>query len=773
MAARHGQPPEENHLLAETAQGLPDVPASARTASAWGRWQFSAFAAFAGSIDALLLLGWGRIDPTNLAWLKRDPAVYQAGWEFLRRQPWTFPPTWLAHLDYPFGISAAYLDVIPIVAIPLHLVAKILPDNFQYLGLYAALCLILQAYFALKLLSRFVSDRLLVCLGTMFFLNAPILLNRLFGHFSLCSQWLIVAALYFYFEPIKRRRTARYLAPFALLTAIAGGITPYIAVMVFLIGLAAALRAYLERSAYAAAPDSRTDSTAGIWHSRLWSNPLLWSGLMAVSMGFAFLVFGFLIPGSGPAMDAPGYGLFSMNLIAPFDPMIRALYFRPISVLPDQAFEGYNYLGLGIILLGLICLARRPALVAKFWAPALRPLLYISVLLTFLALSIRIAFGTTVLLTLPVPQPVFHLLAIFRSSGRFFWPVYYLLVLGAIVGAISTIVPRWVRYGVLAAACLLQYLDTTPLMEAVAGESSVTVADPLSATDWVSAGRTAAHLIVLPAWQCDSAGTPGGTDAWPWFARFAARHGLTLNSVHDARTSVATEKFNCSLLPDRVSRGILDRNAAYVLDDRLALLAVQHERADYCRRVDAFNLCTFDPSRAAKSRELDEVILPRYRLGTEFRSDRPAPHSMLLTGLDMRPFPAVWTVGHKAAVFVRPVLPHTGDLRLKFVFGGHGAFLTPLHQIQRAIITVNGQSAGTLMFRFHGKNRERSLVIPRKLVQAGQLVEIGLFLPDAVAPSQLGLGSDGRLLGLYISCIQIVGNNEKQSSVSGLREIHY
>src|ERR1700722_701934 len=183
---------------------------------------FPSFAFIAGIIDAFLILGWHDIKPSNLDWLRGDPAVYQAGWEFLRHAPWAFPPTWIGRLDYPFGISAAYLDIIPIVAVPLRLISTSLPADFQYLGTFAALCLILQTYFGLKLLSRFTSDRVFLFLGPLFFLNAPILLNRLSGHFSLCSQWLIIASLYYYFAPVVTGRLARYILPFAVLVAVAG-----------------------------------------------------------------------------------------------------------------------------------------------------------------------------------------------------------------------------------------------------------------------------------------------------------------------------------------------------------------------------------------------------------------------------------------------------------------------------------------------------------------------------------------------------------------------
>lgn len=556
-----------------------------------------------GVLQAGLLLGWRRIDPSNLSWLNGDLAQYQTGWEFLRRQTWTFPPTWLTHLDYPLGISAAYLDVIPVVAVPLRLFAGVLPSEFQYLGTYAAVCLILQAYFGMKLLSCFTTDKVLMVLGALFFLNAPILLFRLYaGHFSLCSQWLIVAAIYCYFRPAERSNLATYLTPFIWLTAIAGGVTPYIAVMVLLIGLAALLRACLERSTAAAAPaDVRNPSGARL-QRLLTNNHALWAAILAGSTAISFVFFGFVVFGGGPALADKGYGMFSMNLVSPVAPLGLSFFPSPFRVFTNQN-EGYNYLGMGLALLGVISLVRYRTSIWKLWAPSLRPLVIVSMLLTLLALSVRLTAGQTVLFIFPVPLRLFQMLAVFRSSGRLFWPVWYLLMIGAIVGGALTIPGRWSRRAVLTTALGLQIIDLLPLGAALAERSSIVPTNPLRALEWKTTLPKYRHLIILPARQCDAALTPSGAESWPFFAWFAARNGLTLNSVYAARISNASQALNCSVLPQDVAAGNINNDTAYLLSDRIADLATAQAHALHCRRVDGFNLCTAvdEPPRRPRS----------------------------------------------------------------------------------------------------------------------------------------------------------------------------
>jgi hypothetical protein len=724
---------------------------------------FASFAVIVGTFDAAALFSWHNLNPLHLDWLHGDPAVYQAGWEFLRKGTWSFPLTWVSKLDYPFGISVSYLDVIPLVAVPLRLASAVLPSNVQYLGLYAATCCILQSYFGCKLVSRFSSDKVIILVGALFFLNSPILLNRFYGHFSLSSQWLILASLYYHFRPIDDCSIARYAMPFAILAFVAGGITPYLAVMVLLIGFCALLRFPFANPRENILP--RQTGQGRAMGRRGWQDAFdnlairqfAWSLSLICSLGISLVIFGFVIFGSGSPYSGSGYTQYAMNVLSPINPAMSALYFKSFEVFPSQAYEGFNYLGMGIIIIGFVCLSRSPALIRQPWKPALRPILLASVLLTILALSTRITLGQRVLFTIPMPQAVLNLLATFRSSGRFFWPVHYLLILGALVGTIATLPTVMARRLVLTVGLLVQYFDTLPLRAAVARQARTTYSDPLVAPDWSTVSRSHSHFVVLPAWQCDQIRTPGGDETWPWLARLAARGGMTLNSVHAARISAASNILNCVILPERLLREGPAKNSAYVLSDPLALSIVgRFANTHYCRRVNDLNLCTYDPILAPRSRELGEQILPPYVRGTEFEAGRPPPKSMLFDGWDLRPSPAIWTVGKDAIVYLRQTQPPTGNLRLEMKFGGQGALLTAAHSRQRALISVDGKPVGEMVFIFGHAINDRSIIIPRRLVDRPGIVEIHFELPDAAKPRDLGINADGRRLGLYVSSLRVV-----------------
>ncbi|MGH9617703.1 MAG: DUF6311 domain-containing protein [Acidobacteriaceae bacterium] len=576
--------------------GVPDSPL------------YLCFAVVLGTLTAGSILGWHNVDPRNLGWIHADPSIYQAGWEFLRHSRRIFPPTWIDDLNYPFGISAAYLDVIPLVAIPLRLASNILPDNFQYLGLFAVACFVLQAWFGFKLASRFTNDRFVIFCGGMFFLESPILLTRLYGQFSLSSQWLILAAFYYYFQPLAGKTLFRYVVPFAALVVIAGGITPYLAVMVLAIGACALGRNCLDtvRSGIATPTELQPDGRRAVL--RLVAGRVSWAiglaGLMAASMAF----FGFITLGQGSQFAGGGYTVYSMNLVSPFSPLP---FYGYLPTLPGQGFAGYNYLGLGVLCLLFVVVIRHPARLKELGNSSLLPLVCLSLILTVLALSVRISFGSAVLFTIPVPRFLFQWLSVFRSSGRFFWPVHDLLLLGAIVGATSLFRARWMSRAALAAALLLQLYDTAPIRNGVAAQYRIAYPDPLTAAVWATIPKSSRHLVILPAAQCVPWLGPERDPAWPWFARLAARSGMTLNSTHSARPSAASKAFNCSRLPEILMRDGPARDTAYVLNDQYALrLLDRFRRTHYCRRVDGLNLCTYDPARAPLSRLLVRKLLP-------------------------------------------------------------------------------------------------------------------------------------------------------------------
>jgi hypothetical protein len=573
------------------------------------RWLYWCIAIIAGVLDVWLLVGWREINPLNLSWLAGDPAQYEVGWEFLRYEhAWRFPLTMLTRLDYPSGVSAANLDIIPLIGVALRPLSPLLPQNFQYLGLYAVLCFVLQAWFGLRLMSLFSSDRIVTLLGGLFFLLSPILTIRLYGHFPQCSQWIILACIYYYLRsPSGRGGLARYMMPFLILCTLSAAITPYFALMANLIAFAALLRARLEEGAAGNGTVSQSEPR-GYYGSRRWlESGWVWAMMIPAGTLCSLAFFGFTEVGN---LAGSGYPMFSMNIVSPVDAPERGLILKHIPLMyGSQAYEGYNYLGIGALLLLLIVLARRPELFKGLWSASLLPLVIASAIFTALALSVTVTFADHVLFTIPLPKFFFNLLASFRASGRLFWPVHYLLILAAIVGVLISIRSRTWQRITLAVALLLQYGDVLPIRSGVAAAAVEPHPSPLKSADWNLLPEHHRHLVIFPALQCGLDASLTGFRAWPYFARLVARSNLTLNSTYLGRISPQTLALDCTLLPNNVLRSGLRADTAYVLNDEFALKVIERPGLlHYCRRVDGFNLCTYDPRRARETTGLADAI---------------------------------------------------------------------------------------------------------------------------------------------------------------------
>ncbi len=159
---------------------------------------------------ALLLhitaFGWQSLDPASTAWLLRDePAQHYLGWYFFRHEPWHWPLGRIEGFGLPAGSSVAMTDAIPLLAIPFKLLSPLLPEHFQYFGLWMLACFMLNGYFGLRLMARLSEHASLRFLGALFFVLSPVLLFRAHGHEALMAQWMILAACERYYSGWKGR----------------------------------------------------------------------------------------------------------------------------------------------------------------------------------------------------------------------------------------------------------------------------------------------------------------------------------------------------------------------------------------------------------------------------------------------------------------------------------------------------------------------------------------------------------------------------------------
>lgn len=527
----------------------------------------------ATAIAALLILGWAMIDPTNTRWLQNDPAQHFLAWSFFRDEPWEFPITYTHRLGYPVGVAISLSDAIPLLAIPLKLISPLLPHPFQYLGLFCVASMALNFWFGALLIRQVGHNRLVSYLGGTLFLLSPLVLWRLHGHTALTAHWLILAGLYYYLRPIPPDRTWRWFAPFVVFVALAAAVHPFFVPLTFMIVVAAAGRAWWERRR-ALLPASLIALVVTL----VVTTAMLW-------------VLGTINTGELGGLVEGGYRTFSMNILGLIDPQgwTGILY----GALPTAVtYPGYAYLGLGIIgLVAISVIGIVPAMRRSPPAVAV-PLFAVACISIALAISARVTLGPWVIADVPLPNVIERLMGMFRTSERFVWPAYYLIIVGAFAALIW--LPRRIIVAVVGLAVFAQVLDLHTMISSVSATVSRVREEPPELTALRPEIAGLSHLVVLPMWRCDQSQTPLGHSGFSAFGFLALDLNMTLSSFNASRMTAASTEFHCVDAPATFSQGQLDPSTAYVVSKKVAAELPGPARDAYCQDRGSFDLCRLD-----------------------------------------------------------------------------------------------------------------------------------------------------------------------------------
>jgi hypothetical protein len=434
-----------------------------------------------------------------------DAAQHAIAQRYLITDAWRWPPVFVATLNtQEGGLNAAFADAIPALALILKLLRAWLPEGFHGIGLFYGLGWALQGVAAVFALRGAGEKRLLPAIGiALAALSMPAWIGR-FGHAALTGHFLLLLGLGLYLRLMHRPSRALWAGAIAL-QLLALLVHPYLALMTLaLLG---------------AVPASRL----------LRGEPFIGAAaLAACGFGAVILVmagFGYL----GAAGDG-GFGMFAMNLLSPVWPAGSGLIGWPWSPQLDATghggWEGYNWLGLGLLggLAAGLALAPRAALGGLGRHAGL---VLVLLALTAIAVSFRVGFGERIVLDLGEAPAA---LQQFRASGRFFWPVAYALLLGAML-----LLARRAPWLCLLLG-LVQFADARPLRAALAdwagGRATWSVPAPALRAE-LAAARS---LTLLPSWPCVEKATGDATYALLLeVLSLAAERGVPASTMYVAR----------------------------------------------------------------------------------------------------------------------------------------------------------------------------------------------------------------------------------------------
>lgn len=449
------------------------------------------------------------LNPKYDAWLltsSADPAQHYIGWMMYKNASWSFPAGVASNYAYPMGAPIVYTDSIPLFAVIFKLFRDFIQGSFQYFGIWLLTCFILQAIFGYLLIKRFIKSEIISIIGSTLFILSPIML---FNNFALAGHWLILFGLWLIF---KKHNSIQWWQ-WSLLFLLSLFTHPYIFFMnCFGVMVDIAMLYFVNKK---------------IKIQKIFIFfivEIIWVLLITYSLGFF----------TGQS-NTDGYGSFSMNLNALFNPMDGWSKLIPSLPVGQYQVEGFNYLGAGVILLFILSLCfslRKKKLLSifkKYW-----PILLICLILTMLAVSNVITFNNKELINIKLPLFITNdLLGAIRASGRMFWPVFYIILLFSFYILKNNNFK--IALFILIVAIALQFFDLSDKINQLDGLfEKKNWSNPIITKEWVGYSKDYKHIFFLPVIPHIN---------YVPFTLYAAENNLTVNNGYFARAIKNLDKY--------------------------------------------------------------------------------------------------------------------------------------------------------------------------------------------------------------------------------------
>ena len=455
--------------------------------------QLLIIAAVVGVISATTLFDWSFVTGQHAHWRslevpartwQLDQAQVLVGYLYYVQSPWHLPLFYVSALGAPGGTNVILMDVVPIVALFGKLIRTFTGNTINPYGAYLFLCYALPGVMmTLVLIAAKIRYALAAVIAAIFANNMPILLTR-FGHTALLAQFLLIGALALYLLSFNKGlwyRIAIVWSAYLVLTYLTN-------LLLFVMIGTIWVCALIQRRLNEAATTRQTSKT----------------GALTVTIATVIIILGGQFGAGSPLPFSRWYGVYSMNLFSPFVPQNSGLFPGLGGVIDATGgqYEGFNYLGLGLILASLLLLRtewgwlrlnrrRHIALLAAFAA------------FTAFAISNRVYAGHRLLFELPLPVYVTAVLGIFRGSGRFFWPIAYAQLAIVIVLGFRRANPTLALC--LLVAAILQLFDVQPLRAQLKADIAVGLGEAQFDRNEVSRLVASARYVeVVPSYQCSN-----------------------------------------------------------------------------------------------------------------------------------------------------------------------------------------------------------------------------------------------------------------------------
>lgn len=490
-----------------------------------------------------------------------DVTQYLAGINLYLLSPWHYPLPAFDSLNYPQGTRVTFIDGIPIFAFLLKIFVPKASGFISPLGYWVGFCFLLQGVSAWWITRELnVKSWAFLIFLTLTFLTFPALMARLM-HVALMSHWIVLFAIALYIRGHRLMRLPMYAWVILLV------LSYYIHIYLFAMAAGIYVASLLELKQKIQLPKKRF----------LWL-PFL---LLFVSL------FIFLLPmPTSYITKGGGFGIFSMNVLAPI--LGGKIIAIQAQAMPGQG-EGFNYLGLGVIAALLMVIFSQFS-TCRVILKTHRPFFVLMMAYTIYALSDHIYFGQQLLATIDYPGFLSFAFEQFRSSGRFFWPVGYSIIIFSAYMLYQHLNKRAFCI-IISIILLIQLIDVSDNYKILRTkrDSPSLVMFNYSALN-KALGSRVKYIYFYPKYDC-AHNVP--FDALLALMKYTAVHDLKLNTGYIARI-----KSNCLNYVEEVNESS-HRESAYVFlktqyPNVISIKKVMGDKNNYnCQELDFAYVCRF------------------------------------------------------------------------------------------------------------------------------------------------------------------------------------
>ena len=503
----------------------------------------------------LLIYGVNILDVTNIDWIRAsdgDPYQHYIGWLAYSMSPWSFPWGLGTGLNGSDSFSIVLTDSIPIVAFIFKLFKAVLPEQFQYFGIYGLINYALMSFFVTKICNKYKVDTVSSLIVSLIVCFNPVVLFRMYIHTGLASWWLLLWAFDIL---LTQRDSGKQISVSVLIQVVLMGFisvsihTYYLLLCAFVLGIYCFYESICKHR---------------------WLYILLYPEVYVISGMFALWFWGASDISTTVKSSIEPFGF---NLNSFYNPIHWGNLILPALPVCGEAQEGesYMYLGAGGLLMVILIVAFLIYRKVRHESIRFNTGLFVSMALVcfvifIIALSNRVTFNGNVLAEFTVPETIYEIWALFRSVSRMMWVVYCLILIVGMIG-LYRVAPAKIRTAVMLLVLALQIVDLFPLIMNTRDKYNHVSLPPetvCSAPVWDTIGQDPSlDTIVLISMNLDYV-----PDVILPVSEYAVEHDMTLNQFYFARLSYSAGKREAALetLRQRVPNCVYVFNEADMQD---------------------------------------------------------------------------------------------------------------------------------------------------------------------------------------------------------------